>query len=133
MDNETLFNQRERILQKLHGAVPGTEEYANLLEDLNRIDGIIAKSEQMDREKTELNHKIDAEEERVKVEKYRAENEAKAAKRESWLKSVAIILGSIIAGAFGLIGIDRTVELEEDNIPSRNGYGIAKGLFPRMK
>lgn len=133
MDNETLFQQRERILQKLHGAVPGTEEYANLLEDLNRIDGIIAKSEQMEREKTELNHKIDAEEERVKVEKYRAENEAKAAKRESWLKSGAIILSGIIAGAFGLIGIDRTVELEEDNIPSRNGYGIAKGLFPRMK
>ena len=133
MDNEVLFQQRNRILQKLHGAVPGTEEYANFLEDLNRIDAIIAKNEQMDRDRTELNHKIDAEEERLKVEQYRAENEKSAAKRESWLKAGAIILGSVIAGLFGLAGIDKTVELEEDEVPSRNGYSIAKGMFPRMK
>lgn len=133
MDNDVLFQQRERILQKLHSVVPGTQEYADLLEDLNRIDGIIAKDEQMIREKTELNHRIELGEEQLKVERYRAENEKTSARRESWLKSGAIILGSAIAGIFGLLGIDRTVKLEEDEIPSRNGYGLAKGLFPRMK
>ena len=133
MDNETLFQQRERVLQKLHGAVPGSQEYGALLEDLARIDAVITKSEAADRERIEANHRMSVDEEHLKMEKVRTENDAEASKRESWLKAGAIVLGSVIAGLFGLAGIDRTVEIEEDEVPSRNGMSIAKGMFPKMK
>ena len=130
---DKLYSQRDRVLDKLHGAVPGTEDYANLLEDLRRINQLIADAEKVDRDRIELNHKMELGEEQLKIDQFRAENEVKSAKRESWLKSGAIVVASVIAGLFGLLGIDKTVKLEEDEIPSKNGYGIAKGLFPRMK
>lgn len=133
METEKLISQRERLLGKLAIADPGSEQYANLLEDIRRIDDLLVKAQAADHAKTEFNHKIEMEEEQLKIEKGKAENEAVAAKRESWLKFAGTVAGGFIAGVFALIGIRETVDIEEDDIPSKNGYGIASRLFPRGK
>ena len=130
---EKLINQRERLLGKIASADPGSEQYANLLEDLRRITELIAKEQQAEFAQTEHQVDIEMKEENLKIEKGKAENEATAAKRESWLKFAGTVVGGLIAGVFALIGIEKTVTIEEEDIPSRNGYGIARGLFPRGK
>ena len=133
METEKLLNQRERLLGKLATADPGSEQYAALLSDIKQIDDMLIKLQQADHAKTEHFSKLEIDEENLKIEKKKAEDEATAAKRESWLKFAGTVAGGLIAGVFALIGIRETVDIEEDDIPSRNGYGIASRLFPRGK
>lgn len=133
METEKLISQRERLLGKLAIADPGSEQYAALLSDIRQIDDMLIKLQQADHAKTEHFSKLEIDEENLKIEKKKAEDEATAAKRESWLKFAGTCCGGLIAGVFALIGIRETVNLEEDEIPSRNGYGIASRIFPRGK
>ena len=132
MDKENLIQQKERVERQLHTEMPGTEAYANLLEDLKRITTMISEMEKAENARTELNHRIDMEEESMRTEKYRAENDNRNAKWDTVWRTAGTIVGTIIMGVFGLIGIEKTVELEEDSIPSRNGYGIASRWFGKV-
>lgn len=130
---EKLLSQRERVLAKIALADPASELYAALLEDLKRINDMIIREQEAEFSKTEHVHKLEMDEENLKIEQARAENEVTGARRESWLKFAGTVVGGIIAGVFALIGIEKTVTIEEGDIPSRNGYGIARSLFPRGK